>query len=240
MTTTPKGGLDLNSDTKAKTINHPQFVQILTEIMKERGLKKQEFAEEIGIRNTNLSRYLTGKLLQPPHFSTLEKIAGVSENPDKYFKKLLETVGYSDEDYQEYQKREEQKLAGKRKTEDEIWETCRKLVKMDEKELRALFGCPSVSSVMRKFKYYEVVQILYANCANARIGMVARKTDRNSQSPWGVATSWQDGVYQILLENGKSIAAQETEVEWHPQQINLKATGVADIAECLTKINHAE
>lgn len=229
----------MNSDTKARNFDQAKFAQILNEIIKKRGLKKQEFAEEIGIRNTNLSRYLTGKLLQPPHFATLERIADASENPGEYLSKLLEVSGYSDEDYKEYQKREKQKLENRRKTEDEIWETCSKLVKMSEKELDELFGCPSVSSVMHKFKYHEVIKILYANCANARIGMVAKRMTDDQQAPWGVITSWKDGVYRVLLENGKSTAVPEAEIEWHPQQISLKTTGFADVAECLEKINRA-
>lgn len=227
----------MSSDTKVKNFDQTKFAQILNEIIKKRGLKKQEFAEEIGIRNTNLSRYLTGKLLQSPHFATLERIANASEVPDRYLPRLLEASGYSDQDYKEYQKREKQKLENRRKTEDEIWETCSKLVKMNEKELEELFGCPSVSSVMRKFKYHEVIKILYANCANARIGMVARRMTDNNQSPWGVITSWKDGVYRVLLENGKSAAVPEAEIEWHPEQISLKTTGFADVAECLAKIN---
>lgn len=229
----------MNSDTKAKNFNQTQFAKILNDIIKKRGIKKQEFAQEAGIRSSNLSRYLTGKLLQPPHFASLERIANVSENPDAYFSKLLEASGYSMEDYKEYQKREQQKLSVRRKTEDEIWETCSRLVKMSEKELKEIFGCPSVSSVMHKFKYHEVISILYANYANARIGLIARRKSDDDTAAWGVVTSWKDGIYRLLMGNGKSIAVPEAEMEWHPQQISLKTTGFADVAECLSKINGA-
>ena len=224
---------------QTKAFVQEAFASILNRIIKKRGIKKKDFAIEAGIRNTSLSRYLTGKLLQPPHFNNLERIAAASGDPKHVFPELLDATGYTLRDYEDYKKRSEQKLEARRDVEDAVWDTCGKLLHMKEQDLKQAFGCTSVRAVMRKYRYQEAVNILYNNCANTRIGSVARGETLDGSSRWGVITSWKNGVYQILMEDGKTIGIPEDKICWHPKGLDLRSVGLTEIAEALQEINKA-
>ena len=180
---------------------------------------------------------LTHPLLQPPHFSNLERIAAASGDPEHIFPELLDATGYTLKDYEDYKKRSEQKLEARRDVEDAVWDTCGRLLHMKEQDLKQAFGCTSVRAVMQKYRYQEAVSILYNNYANSRIGLVARGETPDGNSRWGVTTSWKDGIYQILMEDGRTIGIPEDKIGWHPKELDLRSVGLTEIAEALRKIN---
>ena len=92
---------------------------------------------------------------------------------------------------------------------------------------------------MQKYRYQEAVNILYNNYANSRIGLVARGETPDGNSRWGVITSWQGGIYQILMEDGKTIGIPEGQIGWHPEEPDLRSLGLAEIAEALRRLNEA-
>jgi transcriptional regulator with XRE-family HTH domain len=231
--------MDQHQTKQTKGFDQEAFASILNRIIKKRGIRKQDFAIEAGIRNTSLSRYLTGKLLQPPHFNNLERIAAASGDPERIFPELLDVTGYTRKDYEDYKKRGEQKLEARRDVEDAVWDTCGKLLHMNEQDLKQAFGCTSVQAVMQKYRYQEAVNILYNNYANSRIGLVARGETPDGNSRWGVITSWQGGIYQILMEDGKTIGIPEGQIGWHPEEPDLRSLGLAEIAEALRRLNEA-
>ena len=205
---------------QTKAFDQEAFASILNRIIKKRGIKKKEFAIEAGIRN-------------------LERIAAASGDPKHVFPELLDATGYTLRDYEDYKKRSEQKLEARRDVEDAVWDTCGKLLHMKEQDLKQAFGCTSVRAVMRKYRYQEAVNILYNNCANTRIGSVARGETLDGSSRWGVITSWKNGVYQILMEDGKTIGIPEDKICWHPKGLDLRSVGLTEIAEALQEINKA-
>ena len=85
--------MDQHQTKQTKGFDQDAFASILNRIIKKRGIRKKDFAIEAGIRNTSLSRYLTGKLLQPPHFNNLERIAAASGDPERIFPELLDLTG---------------------------------------------------------------------------------------------------------------------------------------------------
>lgn len=226
-----------SSEKQKKAFDREGFAALLNDIIKKLGITKQDFAKEAGIRNTNLSRYLTGKLLQPPHFTNLQRIANASGDPEHVFPELLKAAGYESADYDDYTARQQKKEDAMRKIENDVWEACRKLAKMSPEELNDIFGCDSISAVTEKYQYQEVVQIMHANLANGKIGMVARPAE-DVNAVWGVITSWNNGIYGLLMEHGKYMEIREEDVEWHPEKLNLKNTSVIEVENQLSKINH--
>lgn len=187
--------MDQHQTKQTKGFDQEAFASILNRIIKKRGIRKQDFAIEAGIRNTSLSRYLTGKLLQPPHFSNLERIAAASGDPEHIFPELLDATGYTLKDYEDYKKRSEQKLEARRDVEDAVWDTCGRLLHMKEQDLKQAFGCTSVRAVMQKYRYQEAVSILYNNYANSR-----HRTGRQRRNP-----GWKQQMGRDHILEGRNL-----------------------------------
>ena len=83
--------MDQHQTKQTKGFDQEAFASILNQIIKKRGIRKQDFAIEAGIRNTSLSRYLTGKLLQPDRGSIRRSGAYFPGTPGRnrlYIKRL--------------------------------------------------------------------------------------------------------------------------------------------------------
>lgn len=81
-----------NINTSENTYNYPAFVSALKKILK--GQTQLEFAEKAGINNATLSRILNGKRTNQPYKSTVDKIAGILDEPE-LIQELYLAAGYT-------------------------------------------------------------------------------------------------------------------------------------------------
>lgn len=66
-----------------------EFVEILTEFLKEQDINQKQFAEKIGVKPSQVSEWLKGKA--KPNYDTLKKIARSYNISADYFLGLTDT-----------------------------------------------------------------------------------------------------------------------------------------------------